>query len=124
MKKPDQMNILLVDDENTLREIVAMQIEEEGYRVAQAASGNDAFEIIKSTDIDLVISDMRMPNGSGEDLLKMINTLDKKPIFIMITGFSELSKKEIMGLGAKDMLAKPIDFELLGAHIKEVLNSL
>jgi DNA-binding NtrC family response regulator len=124
MKAPEQMNILLVDDENTLRELVAMQIEEDGYKVAQASSGNEAFEIIKESHFDLVISDMRMPNGSGEDLLKLINTLDKKPEFIMITGFSELSKNQIIELGARDMLAKPIDFDLLEHHIKEVLSSL
>jgi DNA-binding NtrC family response regulator len=124
MKHPSEMTILLVDDEETLREIVAMQIEEDGYKVIQASGGHQAFEILKTTEIDLVISDMRMPSGNGEELLREMSSLDKKPVFIMITGFSELSKKELVALGAKDMLAKPIDFDILDNHIKETLESL
>jgi len=124
MKSPEDMTILVVDDEDMLREIVTMQIEEDGYKVLQACSGNEAFETIKQTHIDLVISDMRMPDGSGEDLLRSINTLDIKPKFIMITGYSELSKEDLVALGALDMLAKPIDFDLLDKYIQETLASL
>lgn len=125
MIKPEDMKILLVDDETTLREIVAMQIEEDGYKVIQAASGDEAFEIVKRQKIHLIISDMRMPNGNGESLLRNISTLPSpKPEFILVTGFSELSKKEILDLGARDMLSKPIDFDLLENHIKDVQSAL
>ncbi len=113
--------ILLVDDEETLREIIAMQLEDDGYNILQAGSGNDAFEIVKKNEIDLIISDMRMPNGSGEDLLKSLNNLDKKPPFILVTGFSELTKDDAIKLGAHDMLSKPIDFDELESHIEKLL---
>ena len=124
-KRPQDMTILIVDDEDTLREIVSMQIEEDGYNVLQAKGGHEAFKLVQKAQIDLVISDMRMPDGDGEELLRSINTLkENKPAFIMLTGFSQLSKEDALKLGAKDMLAKPIDFDLLDELIHEVLLTL
>ncbi|MEF1256910.1 GGDEF domain-containing response regulator [Vibrio sp. M260112] len=102
--------ILLVDDEPEIREILADLLEDEGYSVVQAENGEIGLTIFMSQDIDLVITDVRMPNKSGIELLKDIKQSGKDVDVIILTGQSdELTAIDCLRAGAYDYLLKPIE---------------
>jgi len=115
--------VLLVDDETDLREVLCYFIQEGGFDVEQAESGNDAIEFLKkNSDIDLIVSDVRMPNGSGMDLLKYLNTDHNVKIpTIILTGYSDYSEEEMIDLGAYRVLAKPMKWKSLVSVIQDAL---
>jgi CheY-like chemotaxis protein len=82
------MNILVVDDDLELREILAKALEEFGYRVVQAGSGEEALPILHTdSTINLVITDIRMPGMSGIELAEMARAHDEKLRIILISGY-------------------------------------
>lgn len=114
------ISILVVDDEPVLRELVAFILLDRGFAVSEADSGNVAFEKIQEHAFDVVVSDVRMPNGSGIDLLRRIRELKgRKPIVFLVSGYSEVSAEEAKRLGAEDLLNKPVDYDLLCKAICE-----
>lgn len=105
--------ILVVDDDSSLRRIMKMQLEEAGYQVAVAADGAEAFDLIRETRPQLVISDLKMPT-SGLDLMRRIAEEDFQPTLIIVTAFGTVETAvEAMKLGAYDYVTKPLDFEEL-----------
>jgi DNA-binding response OmpR family regulator len=108
--------VLIVDDEPDLREILVEEFESYGYAVTETGSGQAAKEILKREPIDLVVSDMRMPGMGGIDLLKWIRSLAKPPAVIFISGYTELSEREFIEMGASALFLKPF-------KLKEVLLS-
>jgi DNA-binding response OmpR family regulator len=115
-------NLLIVEDEAALREPLAAEFESLGCCVLQAKNGVDAFEIVKKENLDLVISDIRMPGGDGVELLKKIKSHNHLcPIVMLITGLSDLSKDEAYHLGAEAILAKPFDLDELDDAVARVL---
>jgi len=87
MKAVKEKNILVVDDEETVRESLAAILEREGYRVFQAESGDEGLRVLKETPgIQLVISDHNMPGMSGIELLKLVRERYPNVTRIMLTG--------------------------------------
>jgi len=87
MKAVKEKNILVVDDEETVRESLAAILEREGYRVFQAESGDEGLRVLKETPgIQLVISDHNMPGMSGIELLKLVRERYPTVTRIMLTG--------------------------------------
>ncbi|WP_163134565.1 diguanylate cyclase [Agarivorans sp. Alg241-V36] len=102
--------ILLVDDEPEIREILAELLEDEGYTVVQAENGEAAFESFMSQEVDLVITDVRMPTMTGVELLKAIKQTDSEVDTIILTGQSdELTAIDCLRAGAYDYLLKPVE---------------
>jgi DNA-binding NtrC family response regulator len=122
MKK--DMKVLIVDDEPLLREIIAFNIADEGYTVLQASGGFEALELIEKETIHLVITDMRMPSGTGEDLLRALLVKDSKPKVILMSGACELTKENAIELGALDFLFKPFDIKDINKHAQTIYDSL
>ena len=116
--------VLLVDDETDLREVLCYFITEGGFEVQQAESGNEAIDILKKeNEIDLIVSDVRMPNGSGMDLLKYLDSEHPKKIpTIILTGYSDYSEGEMTDLGAYRVLNKPMKWKTLISVIQEALD--
>ncbi len=85
MKSGKDRNVLLVDDEESVREPISKLLEREGYRVYCAESGEAALEILKQDPIQLVISDQNMPGMSGIELLKLIRERHPRVLRIMLT---------------------------------------
>ncbi len=107
-------SILIVDDEVDLCESIQFIFDDNNYKTYTANDVDTAFNIVVNEDIDIVISDVRMPDTSGIDLLKRIKAWNpKKPKVILITGYTETSEQEAIALGAEDVLRKPIDLEEL-----------
>jgi two-component system response regulator HydG len=123
MKNKNQFNILIVDDEVVLQQVLVMILELEDYVVHSSNSGNNAIKMIKddSLNIDLVLSDIRMPDGSGTELLKQIKEYNPaSPAVILITGDSEFTSEEAIKEGAAYLLTKPINFDTLIAEVELV----
>jgi DNA-binding NtrC family response regulator len=109
--------ILVVDDAANTREILQRKLAKKKFLVFTASNVPDAIEILKSTEIDLVITDFKMPKITGIDLIKHVRENYKNSEVIMITGYPSLkSAIEAMKIGAEDYLAKPFtDEELFNA---------
>jgi DNA-binding NtrC family response regulator len=106
--------ILIVDDDQTFRELVALFFEET-CEVHTACCGHDAMEILKKKTIQVVFSDVQMPNGDGIELLDWITATNfpKKPVVVMITGQSILTEKTAAQKGAHTLLHKPFAMKTL-----------
>ena len=112
----DQVKILIVDDEELLREVLSETFAMYGAIVDSAGSGNQAFEKVKENRYDVVITDIRMPDGDGISLLKNINKLDKPhPKLFVSSAYSDLTPEKIRDLGILKVFVKPFDLsDLLG----------
>ena len=118
-------SILVVEDEMGQRTVLRRILEREGYEVALAENGLIALEKIEETMFDLVISDMRMPEMTGRDLLREIKQRDPDLPVLIVTAFAEL--KDAVDLVAREgafyYLQKPINNDVLKAHIKRALEA-
>lgn len=120
MKLDHKLTILVVDDEEAIRDIMSMHFELEGFIVVKASGGRAALEIIKNQKIDFVLSDVRMPEGDGFSLLKDIKKLfPELPTVLLITGFAEVTREEVIQQGGIDLFQKPPDVEIIIKIIKE-----
>jgi DNA-binding response OmpR family regulator len=121
--------ILIVDDEDEIREIVALFVENFGYEYLGASSGNKAFQILKENpDIDVVLSDVMMADGSGVDLITQIRGAGMQLPVIFLTGYSS-KEYTLKGLrmGVFELLNKPFESftikRVLGDAIKAARES-
>src|SRR2546427_7679379 len=106
--------ILVVDDERSMRELLAMGLRREGYEVLLADNGRSAIDLLEREPVDLLISDIKMPDLSGVDVLRAAKKIDQDILGIMITAFASTETAvEAMRLGACDYLSKPFDIDLL-----------
>lgn len=113
--------ILLVDDDERLRELLVESLTESGHSVTVAANGRDAQLILDHETYDLVVSDVQMPVMNGIELLQWIRTNVQTPVILM-SGFSRLL--ELMkpkDIGAKAFLAKPFNPEELNSLVEATL---
>lgn len=102
--------ILVVEDDEMLCQAMVSLFKRNGYTVHSASSGNQAIKLLSSTQgIDLILSDYFMPDGDGRKLLEYVKGLPgARPVFILITGQTDLSAREMKSLGADKLLLKPI----------------
>src|SRR5690348_11855631 len=98
-----QRRILVVDDDESLRRVMQMQLEEAGYEVVAASQGQEALAVMEDTTPALVITDLKMPGISGLDLLKKLREAHPETTVIIITAFGTVSTAvEAMRAGAYD----------------------
>ncbi|WP_020676440.1 sigma-54-dependent transcriptional regulator [Geopsychrobacter electrodiphilus] len=103
-----EKRVLVVDDEASMREMLAIMLTRDGFAVSSASDGAQGLEMFRQGDIDLVISDIRMPHMGGIDLLREIKALEPDALVIMMTAFSTTEEAvEAMKLGAYDYFIKP-----------------
>ncbi|HKT80527.1 MAG TPA: sigma-54 dependent transcriptional regulator, partial [Vicinamibacterales bacterium] len=116
--------ILVVDDERSMRELLAIVLRREGYEVVLAENGRMAIETLEREPIDLLISDIKMPDMSGVDVLRAAKRIDQDTLGIMITAFASTETAvEAMRLGACDYLSKPFDVDLLKMKVREKIEN-
>ncbi len=119
---PNKPNILLVDDDERLRNAAGKVLTAEGYRVASASSGREAMDMVRDENIALLISDLRLPDLEGIALLKQIRELRPDVEVVMITGYGSVEKAvEAMRLGAYDFIQKPLDSTALLKTVAKAL---
>jgi two-component system response regulator PilR (NtrC family) len=115
-------SILLIDDEPNIIEVLEIIFREEGMEVFKATSGFEALALLKQRKVDLVISDIRMPDISGVDILKEAKQFAPDTIFIMITAFATTETAiEALNHGAFDYLTKPFQIEELRSIVHRAL---
>lgn len=116
-------NILIVDDEKGIRDGLKLFLKREGHLMFTAEDGKDALEILEKNDIDLVISDLRMPHINGDELLAFIKKDYPGVKVIILTGHGTVENAvEAMRNGAYDFLIKPLNLEKLGLIVKRALS--
>jgi two-component system response regulator PilR (NtrC family) len=116
--------ILVVDDERSMRELLAIVLRREGYEVLLAENGRTAIDLLGREPVDLLISDIKMPDLSGVDVLRAAKKIDQDILGIMITAFASTETAvEAMRLGACDYLSKPFDIDLLKMKVREKIEN-
>ncbi|MDI9387565.1 MAG: sigma-54 dependent transcriptional regulator [Spirochaetota bacterium] len=119
-----KFNILIIDDEKNIREGLAESMELEGYNPILAKDGKEGLERISRGDIDLVITDLRMPLVSGEEVLEQVNAQSPGLPVIVLTGHGSIdSAVDAMRNGAYDFLTKPLNLDRLGLIVKRALQN-
>jgi DNA-binding NtrC family response regulator len=114
--------ILVVDDEKSQREALAGFLQKKRYNVLIAESGKQAITQIKQTTIDLILTDMRMPEMDGSDLLLETKKINPEIDVIVMTAFGSIETATlVMKNGAADFITKPVDLEQLEIAIKKSL---
>jgi two-component system response regulator PilR (NtrC family) len=116
--------ILVVDDERSMRELLAIVLRREGYEVLLAENGRSAVDMLERETVDLLISDIKMPDLSGVEVLRAAKRIDPDILGIMITAFASTDTAvEAMRLGACDYLSKPFDIDLLKMKVREKIEN-
>jgi two-component system response regulator PilR (NtrC family) len=119
-----QPRILVVDDERSMRELLDIVLRREGYDVLLADSGKAAIALIEREPIDLLISDIKMADLSGVEVLRAAKRVDQDILGIMITAFASTETAvEAMRLGACDYVSKPFDVDLLKMKVREKIEN-
>ncbi|MDD8012060.1 MAG: sigma-54 dependent transcriptional regulator [Acidobacteriota bacterium] len=117
------VSILVVDDDRSLRNMLSFVLSKEGFQVVEAENGLDALKKLKGAKFDLVVSDIRMPDLNGIELLKRIKTHDPDLPVIMITAYAATHDAiEAMKLGAEDYIMKPFNLDELKIIINKSLH--
>ena len=114
--------VLIVDDEKNYPHILSAVLEEEGFKALTAHSGHEALEILENADVDLVLTDMKMPAMDGMELLERIKTKELDIPVIMMTAHGTVDKAvEAMQKGAYTYILKPFDNERLVIYVNKAI---
>ncbi len=114
--------VLVVDDERSMRELLSIVLRREGYDVTVAENGRVAVEQLERARFDLLISDIKMPDMSGVEVLRAAKRIDPDIVGVMITAFASADTAiEAMRLGAHDYLSKPFDVDELKIKVRNAL---
>jgi two-component system NtrC family response regulator len=113
--------ILVVDDEAAQRELIRGFLERQGYEALTAAGGEQALEILKREPVELILTDQRMPDFSGLELLKSARALNPEIYVIVMTAYGNIETAvEAMKAGASEYLTKPLHLEELRHKIERI----
>jgi two-component system phosphate regulon response regulator PhoB len=119
--------IMIVDDEENVRQLIEAVLQEEGYDVVTAADGKECLAKLKKIKPDLILLDMMMPGMSGREVCEKIRTDPKtknlKIIFVTVARFSELGKTTLSKLKVSDYISKPFDNDDLIKRAKKALGA-
>lgn len=116
--------VLIVEDEKLIRQGIKTMVQRSGVPVEvimECNNGQMALEILKSQEIDVMFTDIRMPKMSGIELMNEVNRLPEKPLTVVVSGYDDFSYAvEMLRLGVKEYILKPVDRE----KVKEILERL
>ena len=116
--------ILAVDDSRTIREMVSAILTEMGHEVLLAGDGTEAMNIARDTPVDLVLTDINMPNMNGISLVYKLRRLDSykdTPILMLTTETADFKKEKSKNMGANGWIQKPFDAGRLEKAITAML---
>lgn len=113
--------ILVVEDESHLREFIGLYYKAEGYHVTEACDGEEALDIFKKQNFDMVVLDIMMPKLDGYEVCKHIRSTSNVPIIILTAITTEESELKCYELGADDYITKPLKGKTLIAKSKRML---
>jgi len=114
--------ILVVDDEQSMREMLAIMLKKEGFEVVTAGSRASAAGVLGQAPVDLVITDVRLPDGDGIEILRHVKAASPETVVIVMTAYgSAESAVAALKLGAQDYILKPFDVDELKIVVRNAL---
>ncbi len=113
--------ILLVDDEDSVRTVLAFPLERDGYRVIQAADGEEALRLFEAEPVDLVVLDIMLPKLDGLEVCRRLRTTSNVPIIMLTARDDELDKVIGLELGADDYITKPFSIREFRSRVRALL---
>jgi DNA-binding NtrC family response regulator len=117
-------NILVVDDKDSMRNMLQQTLTEEGFRVDSASDGRKALELVRNKSYDLVLTDLKMPDADGLDVLSGVKEVDSDTSVIVMTAYGTIEDAvEAMRKGAFDFITKPFDSEHLCVLVNRALEN-
>ncbi len=128
-KLKDALNgktVLIVEDEPVIRLLLKREFSKEGCRIIEATNAKVALKLFADKDINIVISDVNMPEGDGLLLLESIGNKCKETgvVLVMISGFSRLSEQDVVKYGAAGLFQKPFSLRNICNFIKDCLKQI
>src|ERR1700704_1373246 len=115
---PEQLKVLVVDDEESVVVTIKAILQLDGYNVATTTSGVEARAMVQDVEYDLVLTDLRLEDGDGLDVLKAVHERHPETVTIMLTGYASLeSAIQALRAGAYDYLVKPSEVEELRSTV-------
>lgn len=122
MKNLNKGKILIVEDEKGMQDVLRILLEGEGYDVTVASGGSDGIELLNRDIFDMVITDIKMPDVNGFEILKKVRETSPDTLVIMITAFGTTeSAIEAMNLGAYDYIHKPFKIDEIRLVVRKAL---
>jgi len=119
-----KVRILVVDDEPSMREMLRIVLRRDGYDVLIAENGRDAIEQLRKTPVDLLLSDIKMPDITGVEVLRAAKEINRDIVAFMMTAYASTSTAvEAMRLGAIDYFTKPFSMDELRLKIRQHLET-
>lgn len=114
--------VLVVEDEKEIRELMALHLMRQGYRVLECSTAEEALSTIKKQNCNLLVLDWMLPGLSGIDFMDYVKGIENKPSILMVTAKTE-SQDIVLGLekGADDYLTKPFDPAVFIARVKALM---
>lgn len=107
-----KLKILLVEDELMIREMLSEELAASGHEVIEACNAKDALEKLGKAEIHAVVSDIRMPNGDGFELVRQLREVKGLSVpIILISGLAELKPAELQAIGVNHFFLKPFRFK-------------
>ena len=113
--------ILLVDDEDAVRKVLAFPLEKDGYSVVQAGDGEEAIRLFEAHSIDLVVLDLMLPRLDGLEVCKRLRATSTVPIIMLTARDDELDKVLGLELGADDYITKPFSIREFRSRVRALL---
>jgi CheY-like chemotaxis protein len=117
------MLILLADDEPRLRQLFARYLRRAGYEVAEVADGAEAWERLKESSVDLVITDLGMPTLDGVQLMELIRAKWPSLPVVLVSGYLPPKAEEITSQGSARFLQKPVTPDELVRTVQDMLDT-
>jgi len=118
---PSGSSILVVDDEPTVREVVANYLRRDGHAVTETGDGAEALDLVEEDRFDLVVLDMMLPGVNGLDILRRIRQSGELPVIMLTARAEESDRVAGLELGADDYVVKPFSPRELAARVNGVL---
>ncbi len=117
--------ILVVDDDSNLAEVLSKLLQRKGFTVRIAYGGFEAIKATKEFLPDIILSDIKMAEGSGLDLLDFIKSSSSNPppFIALMTGFTETSEKELLERGAEKVFYKPVRINEVESMVLQLTNT-
>lgn len=113
--------ILMVDDEERIRDVVVSYLQKDGFRTLEAGTGTEALQTIRNIPVDLVILDLMLPDMTGEQVCQSIRQQSSVPILMLTAKVAEDNRIHGLTIGADDYMIKPFDPRELVARIRAIL---
>ena len=117
MNRP-RLQVLVVDDEMSIRDLLRMTLEAEGYGVHEAATMREGLTLAGNRRIDLFLLDLGLPDGDGVTLVRQIRSWTRRPILVLSARTQESQKVDALDAGADDYVTKPFGVAELHARIR------